>query len=407
MGPFETAWSLLPPYIATWLCAYYHALTHVELVTKSPDGAWLFRSGGPWTFPRGWLSAPVMTSDSIRGALRDASLKSALAGSPPELLPWDVRLFDINLLTADADKQYIDVESAFFADQQNQGDILVWPMNGVMPRDMAQGCHGAGLADSACPVVTRQPRDVANATIRRQLAASFPSWDRDSLSHRVEELHGLVRRLKNTAIFFHCSCGCDRTGQLFAAYAMSHLNWTVQEALKHNTVIAGRPLWYEHQVSIQWHCEWLRTTGRYAHDDCGVCVGDVLCAPAEYYLDPFARQLEERVAIAVLVFALGMLFFAFALYWRGRHCRRHDSHLSDLASQGLASALLTPRPIPPKVGWPATPNTLTPGSSMCRSLSPWSASSFCVDRAEEVPACMVKCDVEVEHDSQATFQEVL
>lgn len=52
-----------------------------------------------------------MTSDSIRGALRDASLRSALAGSPPELLPWDVRLFDINLLTAGADQQYIDVES--------------------------------------------------------------------------------------------------------------------------------------------------------------------------------------------------------------------------------------------------------------------------------------------------------
>merc|ERR1719359_836535 len=117
-----------------------------------------------------------MNVESLRKVLRSASSKSALTGSPPEPVPWDTRLLDVNLLQHGDDQEYIDVESAFFANHRDEGDFLLWPMNGVMPADMARGCLRAGLREAACPVVTRQPRDVPNVTIRENLASTFPTW---------------------------------------------------------------------------------------------------------------------------------------------------------------------------------------------------------------------------------------
>jgi len=374
MGPFETTWSLLPNFLVTWLCAYYHSFTHVEFVAKPTDGAWLFRSGGPWLFPRGLLStAPVMSTESIRKALRIASSKPALAGSPAVPLPEDVRLLDINLLQTDTDDQmYVNVESMFFAERQDEGDFILWPMNGVQSTDMTKGCHGAGLEDAACPVLTRQPGDVGNATIRSQIASSFPAWDPDNLDQRVEELHSLVHRLKNTAIFFHCSCGCDRTGQLFAAYAIAHMNWTMQDALKHNSAVAGRSMWYEHQVSVQWYCEWLRSTGDYLHDDCG-CGGDLLCAAADYYLDPFARRLQQQFWLALLG-AIALSIFIRMLRRRLKCCRRYRDY-DDIEKVGLTSAFLTPEAMGPfGKPWLGTPSTRSPSLTSSPAFSTWNAS---------------------------------
>ena len=56
MRIIDRVWSFIPANVVTYLAAYYHALTHVELITKPVDGAWLFRSGGPWSFPGGVLA---------------------------------------------------------------------------------------------------------------------------------------------------------------------------------------------------------------------------------------------------------------------------------------------------------------------------------------------------------------
>jgi len=415
MGPFETVWSFLPGSIVSWLCAYYHANTHVEFVIKPPDGAWLFRSGGPWLFPRGLLSTePVMSAESIRAVLRSASSKVALAGSPAELLPKDVRLLDINLLQTmdEGDQMYINLESKFFAQRSDEGDFVLWPMNGVQSADMVRGCQEAGLANEACPTLTRQPRDVASAAHLGRLAATFPSWDPDSLDQRVEELHRLVHSQKDTAIFFHCSCGCDRTGQLFASYAIRHLNWTVHTALKHNTALAGRAMWYEHQVSVQWYCEWLRSTGHYLHDDCRTCGGDVPCVAAEYYLDPFARRLQEQIYLALLgLIALSILFRLLGSRVM-RWTRKGDSLKND-----LAAPFLTPEPMGPfGKPWPATPSTMSPSECSSPSFSLGTSSAASSPKLASTPKQgamfqwtrrVIETDANAVHDSCCTIEEVL
>lgn len=411
MRIIDRVWSFIPANVVTYLAAYYHALTHVELITKPVDGAWLFRSGGPWSFPGGLLSGPVVNGEAIRAALRRASAESSLAGGPPELTPLDVRLLDINLLNPSRfppDQEYVDLETSFFAERRNAGDFLLWRMNGVMPVDMARGCRGAGLGEEACPMTTRQPQDVVNATTRGQLASTFPAWDPDDMHGRVKELHSLVRSLKNTAVFFHCSCGCDRTGQLFAAYAIAHLNWTVQTALNHNVAIAGRPLWYEHQVSIQWYCESLRASGQYLHNDCSFCGdGNVPCAALDYYLDPFMLHLDDQLGGATLgIVMLGIVLCALRRHTRCCHNRHHQS------SNVFVKLPLTPPPFTQKVNWLATPSTTSPASSAWASSSPWTslfASPLLetpVDRATSKCCTAGQTTAKVHHDERIPFEKV-
>lgn len=368
---FTAVWSSLPSSFVTWMAAYMYAFQHVELIAKPADGAWLFRSGGPWLFPRGLLSgAPAMDTESIRLALQKASHKAPLSGGGIVPMPWNVRLLDINLLQTDrADATFIELESDFFAQRREQGDFVLWPMNGVQPFTMRSGCQSVGVEDASCQANTRQLKDFDSAS-RAKLARSFPSWDPDNMDARVAEMHSLVGKLKDTAIFFHCSCGCDRTGQLFAAYAITHMNWTVQDAMKHNVAMVGRSTWYEHQASVQWYCEHLKESGRYHHDDCGVCGGGtgILCTPPGYLLDPFARILQERILLGLI--GLATLSLLIRVCRRPRRRAKGGLDLDD----DLSTAFLTPEhnviaPFGKVFGQasPPTPSTMQP--SECSSPS--------------------------------------
>merc|ERR1712130_618491 len=105
---------------------------------------------------------------------------------------------------------------------------------------------------------------------RRQLASNFQQWNADALDVRVQALRAQLDGSPRV-VFFHCLCGCDRTGELFAAYGMRYLNMSLTEAIQENELVAERHMYYQFQVAAQWYCEYLRVHGLYAWDDCGNC----------------------------------------------------------------------------------------------------------------------------------------
>eukprot|EP00928_Gymnodinium_smaydae_P076882 TRINITY_DN59981_c0_g1_i1.p1 TRINITY_DN59981_c0_g1~~TRINITY_DN59981_c0_g1_i1.p1 ORF type:complete len:383 (+),score=58.49 TRINITY_DN59981_c0_g1_i1:34-1149(+) len=330
---FQLIWTSLPASVWVPLSADLNSLQHVQFITKAPEGAWLFRSGTPLSFPRSFLGSPVYEPEAVRSALRRASAGPALDGQVPSgspALPEDVRMLDINLLTGNLiqEKHLIRAEADFFAAHPEAGEFVHWPLLGVTKAHMSKACADAADMSSDCPADPRQPGDL-DESLRLRLAASFQHWDPDNLVNRVEALHKLLQQRSNTAMFFHCDCGCDRTGELFAAFALTHLNWTFHEVMHHNTVLNGRTMWYGNQVSAQWYCEWLRHSGKYQHDDCRVCTADMACFDDGFIMDPPARVFEIKVllcglSVVVLLGALCKLMPS----WRARVAKRSSAHAS-------------------------------------------------------------------------------
>mmetsp|Transcript_71117 Transcript_71117/g.154574 ORF Transcript_71117/g.154574 Transcript_71117/m.154574 type:complete len:344 (-) Transcript_71117:407-1438(-) len=340
MGVLEALWNLLPVSLYMRLGAYFSSLENVKFIVKADEGAWLFRTGLPLVWPHGFLSRSKLDPQALRQVLQRAASGSPIAGGAGGELPEDVRLLDISLLGWEWEQ--IEVESSFFKAHPEQGKFLHWPLYGLWPDAIAHGCSIAGLEPSSCPQETRQPRDVlGDKTI---LASTFPQWDSDNLVYRVQQLHQMVQSSNNTAIFFHCSCGCDRTGELFAAYAMTHLNWTLQDALKHNVEVEGRKMWYQYQVSTQWYCEWLQSEGLYHHDDCSLCGGDVPCENVGTLLDPFAQYLAvSALAWGLSLAALCVVFVVnrcFLMNFVPSRCRKFASS-RNLTSRNLKLPLMT------------------------------------------------------------------
>lgn len=77
-------------------------------------------------------------------------------------------------------------------------------------------------------------------------------------------LFGQVRRLlldtssTPVVIFAHCTCGCDRTGEFSAAYAMQYLGATLTEARNTNVQLIKREMFYTNQYATSWYCFYLK-----------------------------------------------------------------------------------------------------------------------------------------------------
>eukprot|EP00747_Dinoflagellata_sp_TGD_P030397 gnl/TRDRNA2_/TRDRNA2_134595_c1_seq1.p1 gnl/TRDRNA2_/TRDRNA2_134595_c1~~gnl/TRDRNA2_/TRDRNA2_134595_c1_seq1.p1 ORF type:complete len:210 (+),score=20.75 gnl/TRDRNA2_/TRDRNA2_134595_c1_seq1:78-632(+) len=174
-----------------------------------------------------------------------------------------------------------------------------------------------------------QPRDLDAAT-RRGVADSFEEWDADSLNMRVRTLRELLDGSPRV-IFFHCLCGCDRTGALFAAYAMRYLNMSLTEAIAENELVAGRHMYYNFQISAQWYCENLRARGLYAWDDCGNCE-PFRCFDTGAPWDPMLLADLKLLAFVLAVLLLTAAFRSFmCLSW---YQSRNHAGYNELTSQG-------------------------------------------------------------------------
>ncbi len=94
---------------------------------------------------------------------------------------------------------------------------------------------------------------------REWIAASMEQWDSDRLESRVAQLRSLISTpaARPRVVYFHCDCGCDRTGEVAGAYMMRYQGWTYDAVVAYNDAIEpNQPgkmmcpnLW-----NLNWYC---------------------------------------------------------------------------------------------------------------------------------------------------------
>lgn len=197
----------------------------------------LFRGGLP---QEGHPS--TMNYQGLKKAIMNAGKKAGIK------VPASYYLLDVNLLNVEnqSDAQWIKVEQQFFEDHPQLGKVQVWGMNGV------------GISATAPEL----------ATCREYLARHLDSWLNDRLASRVETLRGWLEEKQPVVqsqkklpivIFIHCVAGCDRTGELSAAYYLRYMNKTWEEvnALNQSMCRRNRTFHCRNYRAVQWYCLYL------------------------------------------------------------------------------------------------------------------------------------------------------
>jgi len=103
-------------------------------------------------------------------------------------------------------------------------------------------------------------------------AISLSSWQPDNLPKFIQTLHTLLYTPgpKNlpVVIYFHCECGCDRTGEVAGSYAMQYLNMTFYDAYAWDQSIAGRWILPNNEWAMEWYCSYLQYAMNMKVDPC-------------------------------------------------------------------------------------------------------------------------------------------
>jgi len=102
------------------------------------------------------------------------------------------------------------------------------------------------------------PTLMPNKTVIER-AKNLSSWQHDNLPVYIPSLYQLLytKRAQPTVIYFHCECGCDRTGEIGGSYAMKYLGRNYKQTTAWNDIIARRPILPNHQFAIHWYCLYL------------------------------------------------------------------------------------------------------------------------------------------------------
>ena len=237
---------------------------HVRLVEER-NGNLLFRGPEPKKLFGGF------SWDSLLLTMRT---EAALKGKK---FPSSYSLVDVCLLTHEAND--IAMERRFFQDHADKGTFVHYPTYGVNATTLTAACRAAAgvNASAVCANNTSlQPRNYPAALVEK-IAKQYPQQlDRlsDPLIERLAFVNGLMDASGTPKIvYFHCECGCDRTGEFAAAYAMRYLNKTFTAAMKYDVTVPERNIGYGNQVAAQWYCEYLYYSGQYASatNDCANC----------------------------------------------------------------------------------------------------------------------------------------
>jgi len=96
-------------------------------------------------------------------------------------------------------------------------------------------------------------------------ALNLTNWQPDDLPAYIHHIRNLLETGGDnpspekipTVVYFHCECGCDRTGEIAGSYAMRYLNFTFVEANTWDQKVAGRWILPNHKNGMEWYCEYL------------------------------------------------------------------------------------------------------------------------------------------------------
>jgi len=176
-------------------------------------------------------------------------LKTYMAASAKKsgfLLPDDFYLLDLKYVYTPADpfeKPDIALEEAFFKQYPSYGEVQVEDIWG----------------DAEDPNFL--PSDEAE-----KKAVTLSQWQHDNLPVYIPALRQLLYTPTNRSlvIYAHCECGCDRTGEIAAAYVMAFQNVTYQKAIAWDRAIAGRPILPNHKFAVEWYCYYLNYVQRFS-----------------------------------------------------------------------------------------------------------------------------------------------
>ena len=247
--------SLLPLSLAVSTCTGVTdsgKIDHVHLVdvVKGSGGAsgqmnLLFRSGSPDT-----KDGVAFAYDQLLSQMREVA-----AAEGGVTIPDKCEIVDVNLLNVqqgeNGDRGETQQEFDFFnkyapSTPYKVGDLYhFWATFGTE-------------ANASDPTI--------DAAHRQYLVDTEPAWNMDQLSIRVAALQDMMGDFSwgvSKCIFFHCDCGCDRTGEMAAAYYLSSLPantdhpdaWSTINAV--NVKIPGRPWGCNNYLAAHWHCLWL------------------------------------------------------------------------------------------------------------------------------------------------------
>jgi hypothetical protein len=191
----------------------------------------------------------------------------------------DFKLIDISLIGENpAEEVDIAISRNFFAERPGLGTFVSWPLWGVNASSHAAACHQQKIAPDVCKNPTMQQhvyREGGQAGVVDLLAGNFLVDSlSDQLLQRTAQLRAwLTKRHKRPwVIYFHCECGCDRTGELTSAYAMRYLNMSYVRTMNLDTKMIGRTIDYCNQLAVQWFCLSLLSSGSYHFpNDCENC----------------------------------------------------------------------------------------------------------------------------------------
>eukprot|EP00823_Brevimastigomonas_motovehiculus_P007580 TRINITY_DN6661_c0_g1_i1.p1 TRINITY_DN6661_c0_g1~~TRINITY_DN6661_c0_g1_i1.p1 ORF type:complete len:244 (+),score=41.55 TRINITY_DN6661_c0_g1_i1:57-788(+) len=229
-----TALLLLALSLATFdSCHGIHSVTFVDQTRNQPFTNYLFRGSRP-------TNDSMFFMGEMRSALTDAATAAGF------VLPSSYYIIDVSLVTIMNLQEYIhlSIEYSYFESHSNEGELFFR--------------ETIGQFDNATLIKNNNPQ------LFKRILMDLPAWQQDHLGERVDFLYSLLMSAppatdpRPRLIYYHCEAGHDRTGEISGSYYMKYKNLSYFQATSLNTRIAGRPIYPESQLAMQWYCYYLK-----------------------------------------------------------------------------------------------------------------------------------------------------
>jgi len=202
------------------------AIEHVHFIQFEQN--YLFRGGIPNS--NGEFQYSDLKADFASMAKSEGSI----------VLPDSYSLIDLNLLDPNSSEiSDINIEKNYFTKNPKNGVFIQYPIKGE----------------------EQSPYSLSADKIK-QMALTFDVWSRDKMPAFMDKIRNMVvsnnDNNQTSAIYIHCECGCDRTGQISGGYYMQFMGLSLHDAHALDTAIAGREIEQPQHNALNWYCFYLR-----------------------------------------------------------------------------------------------------------------------------------------------------